>query len=127
MGISTFGSGPVEAVLVTRDHRQIPITVALPAPPNFTIHRADGCEQIFSLERSSLQTGGIVYVENTADGSSAANFLPLCPVCGGKTESVRDIKQPAIFACRECDTGVIVPPDAWTIAREKRELKWRAK
>jgi hypothetical protein len=125
MGTSTFP--PVQAVLVTRDHQQIPITVPLPAPPSFTIHRADGSDQFFSLERTSLSKAEFIYVEDVTCEGQPAVFLPLCPVCGGQTETVRDINQPAIYACRDCETGVIVPTTAWSIARAKRHAKWKAK
>lgn len=122
----------VEAVLVTADHREVPLKVALPAPPTFTVHRANGLDQIFTLDCSSFEAPGstIVYVEGAKvrnTRNSVPTFLPLCPVCGGPMEAFEDNRQPSLFMCDECQTGVVVPLGAWHVARTKRELKWRPK
>ena len=54
-------------------------------------------------------------------------FLPLCPVCGGATQPMSEVRPASMFACIDCATTVFVPPGAWATARRKRFTKWRMK
>jgi endogenous inhibitor of DNA gyrase (YacG/DUF329 family) len=47
-------------------------------------------------------------------------FTPKCPVCGSTTVQVYDKNERRLFACNKCQTDVIVPISAWTVAAERK-------
>lgn len=50
-------------------------------------------------------------------------FTPTCPVCGALTVQVYDKNERRLFACAQCETDVIVPLTAWTLASRKNRDK----
>ena len=61
------------------------------------------------------------------DDDPNQRFLPLCPVCGGPTQPMNEVRPASMFACAECETAIFVPPAAWSTARAKRMGKWLTK
>lgn len=49
--------------------------------------------------------------------------IEVCPICGGKMQTVYSRHQQKVCVCVDCHSGLTVPDTAWTIARVKREAK----
>lgn len=55
------------------------------------------------------------------------DVIELCPVCGGRMETVYDRHHQKVCVCVDCHSGVTVPVTAWDIARAKRQAKPKPK
>lgn len=50
-------------------------------------------------------------------------ILEICPVCGGKLETVYERPHQKVCACADCHTSITVPVVAWDIARVKKKTR----
>ena len=51
------------------------------------------------------------------------DVLAICPVCGGKLETVYERPHQQVCACADCQTTISVPVVAWDIARVKKKTR----
>jgi hypothetical protein len=58
-------------------------------------------------------------------GQEPADTVNVCPVCGGKLDVVYERHHMTASVCEDCHTGISIPTSAWTVAKDKRNLKWR--
>ena len=49
----------------------------------------------------------------------ASPDIPLCPICGGRMETVYTQHHQIVGVCRDCHAGPTVPASAWEVARSK--------
>jgi hypothetical protein len=55
------------------------------------------------------------------------DVLEVCPVCGGRLETVYARPHQQVCACADCQTSITVPVVAWDIARVKKGTRARMK
>lgn len=47
-------------------------------------------------------------------------FMPACPVCGGRMEKVYSRPHQQVCVCVDCRSDLTVPATAWAVLRHKR-------
>jgi hypothetical protein len=60
---------------------------------------------------------------NSPQHPEPCEVVEICPLCGGKMETVYSRPHQQVCACVDCQTTITVPVVAWDIARVKRKTR----
>ena len=58
--------------------------------------------------------------DDKRDPPAPCEFLPLCPICDGKMETVYARPHQKVCQCVDCACTLTVPVNAWDVATSKR-------